>query len=216
MANAMLGDRAAGMTASWRRQLGRGLFAAVAAVVLAAVGYSLAQIFDSYDRAPFWDMIPLDGYLNDNVFVGNRIDWVQAARLRINEHRPVFPMIVWIIDRAWLHSSAILPIIVILACTAGTAAILGWLALRSPGPRPPRLLLLVAGAAMKSTYLGREIPKNVIKEATPPPTRPRLPAGFDPELYLQANPDVRGAGADPIQHYLTYGIHENRPLAPKR
>lgn len=65
MANAMLGDRAAGMTASWRRQLERGLFAAVAAVVLAAVGYSLAQIFDSYDRAPFWDMIPLDSYLND-------------------------------------------------------------------------------------------------------------------------------------------------------
>ena len=33
---------------------------------------------------------------------------------------------------------------------------------------------------------------------------------FDREYYLARNPDVRDAGADPVQHYLRYGWKEGR------
>ena len=35
---------------------------------------------------------------------------------------------------------------------------------------------------------------------------------LDDYEYLEANPDVRQAGADPLRHYLEYGIREGRPL----
>jgi hypothetical protein len=37
---------------------------------------------------------------------------------------------------------------------------------------------------------------------------------FDPEAYLQANPDVAEAGVDPLWHYLNHGIAEGRRLQP--
>jgi hypothetical protein len=37
-----------------------------------------------------------------------------------------------------------------------------------------------------------------------------LPADFDGERYLELNPDVRAANADPVEHYLRHGIHERR------
>jgi hypothetical protein len=39
-----------------------------------------------------------------------------------------------------------------------------------------------------------------------------LPADFDPIAYLKANPDVKKAKADPVQHWLKYGYKEGRPL----
>ncbi len=33
---------------------------------------------------------------------------------------------------------------------------------------------------------------------------------FDPAYYLAQNPDVAGAGLDPLQHYLSHGWHEGR------
>ena len=42
----------------------------------------------------------------------------------------------------------------------------------------------------------------------------QLPAGFDPELYLQANPDVSEAGLDAVCHYLKWGKAEGRALRP--
>lgn len=33
---------------------------------------------------------------------------------------------------------------------------------------------------------------------------------FDAEAYLEANPDVRAEGQDPLQHYLNHGMKENR------
>lgn len=42
----------------------------------------------------------------------------------------------------------------------------------------------------------------------------RLPPDFDPELYLQANPDVARAGVDPAGHYRCYGAREGRRLRP--
>ena len=41
----------------------------------------------------------------------------------------------------------------------------------------------------------------------------QLPPGFDAALYLQLNPDVRSAGADPVAHYLQHGAKEGRPFA---
>jgi hypothetical protein len=41
-----------------------------------------------------------------------------------------------------------------------------------------------------------------------------VPAGFDGELYLRANPDVRAAGVDARTHYLEYGRKEGRRLRP--
>jgi hypothetical protein len=41
---------------------------------------------------------------------------------------------------------------------------------------------------------------------------PQLPKDFDAKAYLKANPDVKAAKADPVQHWLTYGYKEGRPL----
>lgn len=37
-----------------------------------------------------------------------------------------------------------------------------------------------------------------------------LPNDFDPDLYLELNPDVKAAGVDPRKHYLEWGIKEKR------
>lgn len=37
-----------------------------------------------------------------------------------------------------------------------------------------------------------------------------LPADFEPALYLDLNPDVAKANADPVKHYLAHGIEEGR------
>lgn len=39
-------------------------------------------------------------------------------------------------------------------------------------------------------------------------------AGFDPQAYLAANPDVAQKGMDPYQHYLQYGKAEGRQFTP--
>lgn len=36
---------------------------------------------------------------------------------------------------------------------------------------------------------------------------------FDPEIYLQPNPDVAQAGVDPFEHYLNFGIRERRRIS---
>jgi hypothetical protein len=42
----------------------------------------------------------------------------------------------------------------------------------------------------------------------------RNSAFFDPEFYLNSNPDVRAAGIDPASHYLGCGGHEGRNPGP--
>ena len=37
-----------------------------------------------------------------------------------------------------------------------------------------------------------------------------LPAGFNPERYLELNPDVAAGGADPAAHWKEYGYREGR------
>jgi hypothetical protein len=43
-------------------------------------------------------------------------------------------------------------------------------------------------------------------------SKPELPKGFDPKAYLKANPDVKRAKVDPVQHWLNHGYREGRPL----
>ena len=46
------------------------------------------------------------------------------------------------------------------------------------------------------------------------PLQIALPADFDANLYLQANPDVAAAGTDAKLHYLAFGHREGRKLRP--
>jgi hypothetical protein len=37
-----------------------------------------------------------------------------------------------------------------------------------------------------------------------------VPENFNPEIYLQLNPDLVSAGVDPFQHYIDFGSNEGR------
>ncbi|WP_149536908.1 phytanoyl-CoA dioxygenase family protein [Siccirubricoccus phaeus] len=71
---------------------------------------------------------------------------------------------------------------------------------------------LRTGEVVPHRYLGREIPEAFIAAVRPPAKA--LPAGFDPQKYLAANPDVAAAGVDAAGHWLSYGWKEGRRLAP--
>lgn len=57
--------------------------------------------------------------------------------------------------------------------------------------------------------LGDALVKSASNPGSPSP-RPRFK--FDPQLYLDLNPDVKAAGVDPYRHYLEYGIGEGRRI----
>jgi glycosyltransferase involved in cell wall biosynthesis len=66
-----------------------------------------------------------------------------------------------------------------------------------------------------------ETPRGVFLGRAVKPPRPvpsgvlrRVPLGFDAAAYLQANPDVAAAGAEPGEHYRRCGWAEGRMLAP--
>jgi glycosyltransferase involved in cell wall biosynthesis len=61
---------------------------------------------------------------------------------------------------------------------------------------------IFVGRAVKPS---RPVPSGVLR---------RLPHGFDAAAYLQANPDVAAAGAEPGEHYRRCGWAEGRMLAP--
>lgn len=63
-------------------------------------------------------------------------------------------------------------------------------------------------------YSGHEIPSSVISgtQAISPEiaASSSVPEGFDPQNYLQLNPDVAAAGVDAIKHFLEFGFREQR------
>lgn len=61
--------------------------------------------------------------------------------------------------------------------------------------------------AHPSAYLGQPLSPSFIEETRP---NRRLDAGFDPQLYLESNPDVAAAGVDPWEHYEQFGRAEGR------
>ena len=50
----------------------------------------------------------------------------------------------------------------------------------------------------------------------PPALPPEVPAQFDPQLYLEANPDVAASGMDPTEHFVNHGNSEGRRLRPAK
>lgn len=71
---------------------------------------------------------------------------------------------------------------------------------------------IATGEPVSLRYAGHVLP-DTTRDALARQPHP-LPEGFDPALYLQANPDVARAGADAEEHYRQYGIHEGRKLRP--
>jgi glycosyltransferase involved in cell wall biosynthesis len=60
------------------------------------------------------------------------------------------------------------------------------------------------------TNLFQKLKRFIRKKATRAfgPAPASLPEWFEPALYLELNPDIKRAGADPARHYLEYGRHE--------
>jgi hypothetical protein len=59
-------------------------------------------------------------------------------------------------------------------------------------------------------------PRHNAVQVAEPSRNHELPADFDEQLYLRANPDVARARLDPIWHYLNFGKAEGRRLKPLR
>jgi hypothetical protein len=69
------------------------------------------------------------------------------------------------------------------------------------------------GQKMPATIAGQQVSKRQLEHAQMMMSaEPQLPENFDPKAYLKANPDVKAAKMDPVQHWLTYGYKEGRPL----
>lgn len=59
-------------------------------------------------------------------------------------------------------------------------------------------------------FIHADFMDNDLLEYPYPPNPVRLPRGFDDDLYLELNPDVRAARMNPRQHYLSSGAAEGR------
>ena len=64
--------------------------------------------------------------------------------------------------------------------------------------------------AFKPGFIELDFSKNEILEYPYPPEPIRLPRGFDEEVYLQLNPDLRAANINARRHYLLQGAAEGR------
>ena len=69
------------------------------------MGFSLWRIFAFPVDFPFWDMIVVERFIEDGFALGWTLPRIAATKL--NEHRPVFPMLLWIADHAWFASRGI-------------------------------------------------------------------------------------------------------------
>jgi hypothetical protein len=71
------------------------------------------------------------------------------------------------------------------------------------------------GKTTRNMVAGHEIDRDFIKSVRSKVDKgKKLPEGFNDALYLAANPDVKAAGVDARDHYLTYGHKEGRRLRP--
>ena len=62
----------------------------------------------------------------------------------------------------------------------------------------------------KPEFIDLDFNDNDILQYPYPPNAIRIPRGFDDELYLRLNPDVRAANLNPRRHYLLHGAAEGR------
>jgi hypothetical protein len=79
-----------------------------------------------------------------------------------------------------------------------------------------RLDIIVPPALLEQIQAGQEPQQSrferirVKMESSPFRTSEKLPAGFDPVLYVLNNPDLFEAEVDPYEHYLTIGRARRR------
>lgn len=67
------------------------------------------------------------------------------------------------------------------------------------------------GNIQKNSISGHEVHADLINRLMPPCiSGPELPPDFDAKRYLELNPDVFNANADPIVHYINFGKIEGR------
>jgi hypothetical protein len=80
------------------------------------------------------------------------------------------------------------------------------------------LVDISSGKSIPNRYGGRNIPDDVLHTMSRARQigTPQLPPDFNPDLYLDANPDVKAAGVDAATHYLNFGRVENRKLRPPK
>jgi hypothetical protein len=132
-----------------QRDLLFGSVVALAALpVVAAVVYSIIAVLTNRLRALFWDMVPLEMYINERV-LNHGFDLRAALTFLDNEHRPVFPMIFWIIDHVLFNSDGLFLIIVNLLLMTAIATMVGMMGLRAGVPfAPTAAFLLLAPLAM--------------------------------------------------------------------
>jgi hypothetical protein len=75
------------------------------------------------------------------------------------------------------------------------------------------LVDISTGRKMPNMVAGQQVPAIQLKHSeSMSRAKPELPKDFDPKAYLAANPDVKRAKADPVQHWLNHGYREGRPL----
>lgn len=74
------------------------------------------------------------------------------------------------------------------------------------------LINIATGAAMPQQYAGHNIPQGYIDGCLAAKWDDKWE--FNPEQYLQANPDVAAGGMNPAEHYLKFGRKEQRKLKP--
>ena len=70
---------------------------------------------------------------------------------------------------------------------------------------------IATGEIMPQRYAGYTIGDEV---TLTPSMKQFFKHGFNPDLYLAANPDVKAAGINPYEHFLKFGSKENRRLRP--
>jgi len=116
------------------------VFGGASLIALAAVVCSIIEVFACRDHAPWWDYVNVESYLNGPV-LGHGFDLKAAIGIAVNEHRPVFPMIFWIVDHVFFNSNGLFLTTINLLLTGAIAAVLGMVLWRCQG------LVLVAKVA---------------------------------------------------------------------
>ncbi len=82
---------------------------------------AVRQILHYYNPLPAWDYWRVPDFLNAYRAFDLRVLWRQH-----NEHRIVFPEIVFALDMLWLHGREILPLALSFLCYFGVWAVLAW------------------------------------------------------------------------------------------
>lgn len=67
-----------------------------------------------------------------------------------------------------------------------------------------------SGKLVDNFYLGQRMPEDFKTRLRSQPSIDAFPSDFDPECYLENNPDVARVMIDPAHHFSVYGRAEGR------